>query len=197
MDELADRYPPLNAGELCLEFANTFEPDTPAGQPRDHLGPSAAGLIEWARYAGVPARPRRSARLLADALGLRRAVYGVFTAVASGQRPPAGALSELRDIYSRTVARASVDPMRRSWSWPAADPAAVLGPIATSAIELLMSERSTRVKQCAGDRCWVLFVDTTRNGSRRWCQMRYCGNVAKSRKQARQRRAARAVTGRG
>jgi predicted RNA-binding Zn ribbon-like protein len=64
---------------------------------------------------------------------------------------------------------------------------------AASAAELATSAWLTRVKQCDGERCWVLFVDTGKNASRRWCQMRYCGNVAKSHRPAAQRRQVRAA----
>ena len=56
----------------------------------------------------------------------------------------------------------------------------MLWPVAHSAAELLISDDLDRVKQCADDRgCGWLFVDTSRNRSRRWCSMESCGNRAK------------------
>lgn len=201
MDELADRYPALNSGASCLDFANTFEPDTPAGRERDHLGEGYPGLLAWARYAGIlepsadhdVVEQSRPARPVVDAHRLRAAIYDVFAAIATGAPPSAGGLRRIRDEYARAIARANLDldAEQPTWSWSADSPSAILGPIAVSAIDLLTSDRRNRIKQCVGERCWVLFIDNTKNRSRHWCQMRYCGNVAKSRRQAAQRRGAR------
>ena len=57
----------------------------------------------------------------------------------------------------------------------------ILWPVARSAGELLISDKLDRVRQCADDRgCGYLFVDTSRNRSRRWCSMESCGNRAKA-----------------
>jgi predicted RNA-binding Zn ribbon-like protein len=66
---------------------------------------------------------------------------------------------------------ASGSPLQRVW-----------GEITRSAVSLLTSDRLDRVRQCAGDRCTWLFLDTSRNGLRRWCDMQACGNRAKVRR---------------
>ena len=59
----------------------------------------------------------------------------------------------------------------------------MLWPIVESAAELLTSERRSRIGQCADDRgCGWLFLDATKNRSRRWCAMGDCGNRAKARR---------------
>ncbi|GAB2648409.1 ABATE domain-containing protein [Kribbella swartbergensis] len=211
MDELADQYPALNAGALCLNFANTLEPQAANGEDRDHLGTDRRqvdydGLLAWLRYAGIlddrqqevlRADPARSAATVRAARQLRSAITKVFTAVATGTQPRPAEIDVLRKAYAGAVSAASLsaDPDGWQWFWSAEnDPTEALHPIAASAMSLLTGPQISRVKQCGGDRCWVLFVDTTRNGSRRWCQMRYCGNVLKSRRQAAQRRAARAAS---
>jgi predicted RNA-binding Zn ribbon-like protein len=77
------------------------------------------------------------------------------------------------------------------WQWDedATDLDRVLWPIAQSAAELLTSPELARVRECAKEHCNWLFVDRSKNRSRRWCDMQECGNVAKvrryrSRKQA-------------
>jgi predicted RNA-binding Zn ribbon-like protein len=68
----------------------------------------------------------------------------------------------------------------------------LLWPVALSAAELLVSDDLDRVKECATENCNWLFVDMSRNRSRRWCDMKECGNRAKSRRHyARSRRAER------
>ena len=55
-----------------------------------------------------------------------------------------------------------------------------LDPIIKSAADLLVSPELKRVKQCADDACGWLFMDKSRNNSRRWCSMKDCGNRAKA-----------------
>jgi predicted RNA-binding Zn ribbon-like protein len=65
-----------------------------------------------------------------------------------------------------------------------------LWPVAASAVELLTSASLERVKVCP-DTCGWLFLDTTKNGRRRWCSMSECGAGAKVRRQAERRQASR------
>jgi predicted RNA-binding Zn ribbon-like protein len=58
----------------------------------------------------------------------------------------------------------------------------VLWPIALSAADLLASEKLGSVRRCAGDNCAWLFLDESRNHSRRWCDMKICGNRQKARR---------------
>lgn len=44
----------------------------------------------------------------------------------------------------------------------------------------LVRDAPGRVRECANAACPVLYVDTSRNGSRRWCSMEGCGARAKS-----------------
>jgi predicted RNA-binding Zn ribbon-like protein len=213
MDELADRYPALNSSALCLDFANTLEPEAQNGRDRDHLGTDRRqadydGLLAWLRYADVidnkqqrhltalaRQHPGQVDAAVASAVELRAAIVAVFSAVAAGTPLPLET-DRLRDAYARAISAATLVPGTAAlqWSWNRSDElTAPLHQIAASAAELATSNRLTRIKQCDGERCWVLFVDTSKNVSRRWCQMRYCGNVAKSRRQATQRRQARAA----
>ena len=58
----------------------------------------------------------------------------------------------------------------------------VLAPITWSAAEFLRDPASARVKECDGETCGWLFLDTSKNHSRRWCEMKDCGNRAKARR---------------
>lgn len=62
----------------------------------------------------------------------------------------------------------------------------------------LAREARGRVRECAAPECGALYVDTSRNGSRRWCSMERCGARAKASAYYRRHRRAspgRAVTG--
>src|SRR5712691_12943878 len=61
-----------------------------------------------------------------------------------------------------------------------ADP--ILTPVVRAAVELLTSADITRVRTCADGACAWLFLDTTRSRTRRWCDMKSCGNRSKVRR---------------
>jgi predicted RNA-binding Zn ribbon-like protein len=66
----------------------------------------------------------------------------------------------------------------------------MLWPLAWSAADLLTSAGLARVRQCArSEGCDWLFVDTSKNGSRRWCSMNLCGSRDKGRRYYRRKRA--------
>ena len=67
---------------------------------------------------------------------------------------------------------------------------AVLRPLVEAAISFMTSERVARLRRCGNQTCYWLFVDETKNCSRRWCEMASCGNLMKVRRhRARARRA--------
>jgi predicted RNA-binding Zn ribbon-like protein len=57
-----------------------------------------------------------------------------------------------------------------------------LWPVVRSAAELLASSDVERLRVCAGDDCGWAYVDRSRNGLRRWCQMSTCGTAEKTRR---------------
>jgi predicted RNA-binding Zn ribbon-like protein len=188
----------LTGGKLCLDFVNTAEnrqhPITPE---KEHLTGYKA-LVAWGEQAGVledgqarrlltlaAARPDEAAQVLARAIALREAIYGLFSAVARGAAPPAGDLERLNAALAEGLAQARLTLAGEEvvWAWdetPALD--RVLWPVARSAAELLTSEERERVRECAGKDCTWLFLDTSRNRSRQWCDMQSCGNRAKAKR---------------
>jgi predicted RNA-binding Zn ribbon-like protein len=67
--------------------------------------------------------------------------------------------------------------------WPGAESLEqALWPVAYSMAELLTSELVTRVRECEGEGCGWLFLDLSKNRSRKWCDMADCGNRAKARR---------------
>jgi predicted RNA-binding Zn ribbon-like protein len=91
---------------------------------------------------------------------------------------------------------ASQSPGTFAWGWASEPPdlRAPLWPVARSAADLLTSSDLAALRLCAADTCAWLFLDTSRNGSRRWCSMRTCGNRAKARRHHARVRAAGAPT---
>jgi predicted RNA-binding Zn ribbon-like protein len=165
------------AGSLCLDFVNTVDPRH-APQREERL-PDYAAVRDWARQAGIEAAPVPAAaasRMHEEAIALRETLYAIFGAVARGETPPEEALRHLNDEIARRPRR-----ITERFAWAPADD--VLAPIVWSAAELLTSGPLERMRECPGDdTCGWLFLDTSRNGSRRWCDMRTCGNRAKARR---------------
>ncbi|MDI3339330.1 MAG: ABATE domain-containing protein [Sphaerobacter sp.] len=196
-------------GAVCLDFANTrANRDTEA--PKEYLH-SYADLVAWAGAVGVlsasacqallaaaRARPSEADETLAAARKLREAIYGIFSRIATGEPAPTPDLETLNAALARAMSRARVAPQPGGgfgWAW-AAEPDALdpmLWAVARSAAELLTSPLLDRVRECAGHPCGWLFLDMSRNRSRRWCDMRDCGNRAKARRHYQRVRAARAA----
>jgi predicted RNA-binding Zn ribbon-like protein len=121
-------------------------------------------------------RSRRSAREdLERAIVLREVLYRIFKAVIGQRRP------ELKDaaLLNGALPAQKVTFDGPTASFTADDP---LGTMARSAAELLTAPEISRVRACGGESCGWLFLDTSRNRSRQWCDMADCGNVAKVRR---------------
>jgi predicted RNA-binding Zn ribbon-like protein len=179
-------------GNLALDFANTV--DDPGGPADfDHLG-DVDRCRAWGRHfgllepsAGPAAADQRARRGL---LQLRDAVQAGFTAVAHGRRFPDPEWRELRRAVAHAVGHAELaaDGDRALLRRPGGDLGAVGDAAALAAYDLLTGDQLHRIKRCAG--CHWLFIDQSKNGSRRWCSMQDCGTSAKMRRYV-ARRAAR------
>jgi predicted RNA-binding Zn ribbon-like protein len=178
----------------ALDFTNTMG-QLPGGAPRDHLVDYQA-LVAWSLRVGsigraeatalrrrADAEPEAARRALLSARELRGAIYGLFAAHAVGAAPAADALDRFNRHLARAAAHAAIAGTRDGfrWRWTGEPDALdrVLGPLARAAAELLTSDALARVRQCAGEDCLWLFLDVSKNGSRRWCSMSDCGNRAK------------------
>ena len=72
----------------------------------------------------------------------------------------------------------------------APDSLAALSPIALAAATLLTEADRRRIRQCGSQRCVLWFLDTSKNGRRRWCSMATCGNRAKAARHYQKQKAA-------
>ena len=197
----------LNAGRLCLDFTNTVRA-RPLSEKVD-LVSSYGDLLSWARLATILTpgeaaalaetagqQPRAAADALGQALTLREALYGVFSARAAGLPAPSSDLRTINKAIGKAMSRAGLNPSAGGgfeWSWPDAPIGVdrVAWWVARSASELLTSKDLTGVRECAGYDCGRLFMDGTKNRSRRWCDMASCGNRAKGRRHYERRKSSR------
>lgn len=181
----------FDSGHLALDFANTMNWHA-SDEPQEYLN-RYRDLLEWGRQAGL----LTSAQIAELELGggaelesareLREALYRIFRDHATGVSPGPDDLDLLADHYQTAISHGRMvsGDNRYRWTWDQAglDPERVIWPVAQAAVELLFSDELDRVGQCADDRgCGWLFIDTSRNRSRRWCSMESCGNRAKARR---------------
>lgn len=198
-------YPRLLAGQLSLDFVNSVDPRT-GEHPRDSLG-DYADLVGWARHAnilnevearsllnGKERRPEQAAAVFARAIDLRETLYRVFLPPARHAVAARGDLDALRGAYRDALGHAELVALDYgyAWKWREGDDALdrPLWPIIRSAIGLLTTPGVTRVKECDNHGCGWLFLDTSKNGRRRWCSMEGCGSQVKMRRYYARRRAA-------
>ena len=190
----------LVGGNLALDFANTASGlGSPTPFERLH---APADLLDWAHHAGVvdgdgqgrmaeafAADSDGAARALRHALALRGSIFAIGTAIAHGTEPARGDLDRVKDAAQKAMASAALslsDGRYRFDFGGAAPEAALTGPIALAALDLLANADFSRVKQCPGhgpgNDCQWLFLDVSKNNSRRWCDMATCGNRTKGKR---------------
>ncbi len=184
-------------GRTCLDFVNT------ASQRRE--GPlkekleSYDDLLSWAIQAEqlteaqaevlraqAAASPSEAAAVLVRARALREAIYRIFTKRSAGEDLPPEDLKLISTEYGRAAVNRLLTPAGVgvcAFDWNTHDALdRPLWPVAVSATNLVASEDAGRVKECATDNCNWLFLDASKNRSRRWCEMKECGNRAKARR---------------
>jgi predicted RNA-binding Zn ribbon-like protein len=188
-------------GHPALDLANTLGGARGAEPDEDYLG-DYDDVVVWTARAHVidgavgerlaataRRRPDDADRALARTHALRAAVVAVFGAVAEGDEPPPGALDDLLGFHAEAIERGRLAPDGDAFevTWETDDPERVIWPLALSAVDLLREGPLSRVKLCA-DCCWM-FLDLSRNHSRRWCSMNHCGGRRKMQRYRARRRA--------
>ena len=189
---------PLIGGALCLDFANTVSGLREGEHEREHLH-AYAHLIAWAAHARAiqtgEARPLlkrardddgAAARALHRALALRDCIHDIFAAIAHRAAIPQRALDGFNAALADASRHVRLLPAEEGFAWGWDDLTARLDsplwPILRSAADLLTTGKLDRIKQCPYPHCGWLFVDFSKNKSRRWCEMSVCGNRTKARR---------------
>jgi predicted RNA-binding Zn ribbon-like protein len=174
-------FPQLHGGAPALDFINTIDPRF--GSDAVDLLSSPETLSRWAQFAGLADNVGVHRRGFRRALSVRATLDAIFRAVAEGRKPRRRDLTRLRNAYLAVLTRARLAdaPGGLQWELPAsAGVDALLLPVLTSALELLQGP--PRIRQCLAEHCGWLFIDTTKNASRKWCSMDPCGNRDKMRR---------------
>ena len=183
------------SNRLCLDFTNTVKDSTSARE----LPSSYEELVGWSQQAGILSSeeaeqlltkavrcPAEAAMAFRRAVVLRETLFRIFVRIAKDQEVEAADMDTLNAMLAETMLHARLVPRGKccEWSWMAQDDVLdrMLWPVIRSAADLLTSEELWAVKTCASDDCNWLFLDTSKNRSRRWCAMKGCGNRAKVRR---------------
>jgi predicted RNA-binding Zn ribbon-like protein len=189
----------LSGGALCLDFANTVSRRNAPKRRTEHLN-GYADLIAFAEQSkllspklavGLRSRAGRDgagARSgFRKSIDFREVLYRAFAAIAVGKHARPADVQQINDfaleaLQHRKLARTNGD---YRWEWQANGDDLldrILWPIAESAAQLLTSENRATVRECRAPDCEWLFLDQSRNRSRRWCDMKSCGNRQKARR---------------
>lgn len=199
----------LVGGRLCLDFVNTvggWSPD-PA---KEKNAPFAVvvradklndyfDLLAWSLHTGLLGesearslareagrREKEAAATLKRAIALRGAIYRICAAIIHNARPRESEIDllnqELNIAHGRV--RLGAGEANCVWEWTDTKNALdrMLWLIADSAAEMLTADDLTRLRECPGEDCGWLFLDSSKNSRRQWCDMQTCGNLAKVRR---------------
>ena len=191
-------------GNLALDLANTRD-TAPNGVPGFDRLIDYGHLLAWAVRVGVvservaegasrraAARPDEATAALSMARALRADIFDVFEAIALDRSLSVPELESLRRVHAVALTNGSLVLRGNAFAWDWShneELVSVLWPVVQAAMELLTSDDLQRVKRCG--RCSWLFLDATKNRSRRWCSMEGCGTQEKSQRFVERRRANR------
>ncbi|MER5751478.1 CGNR zinc finger domain-containing protein [Streptomyces sp. NPDC002088] len=170
----------FDPGALCLELLTTGGPGAFA---RHEVLHEPADLAAWADRSRLPdgLELAVSEGELGRVRAFRDALF-LLTADRAHGRP-------LRPDHVETVNAAAAGPPlgsrltpdgTRAWA-SGATATHLVSTLARDAIDLFTGPYAHRIRECGAHDCYLLFVDASRPGRRRWCAMEHCGNREKAR----------------
>jgi predicted RNA-binding Zn ribbon-like protein len=182
--------------DRVLAFVNTLS-SRPTAAPVERLV-SYDALVEWAREQhllsaaaaerlGAEARrhPQQASVILARAKAFREALNDLAESIEHRRQPPAPVLTTIGDVLAAAYANGRLVPHDGTLQWVTSSEDAlerILWEVGRAAGRLVLSPRLSKVRACAASDCGWWFVDDTKNHSRRWCDMKLCGNREKLRR---------------
>jgi predicted RNA-binding Zn ribbon-like protein len=193
----------LSGGHPALDLVNTLDHRFGHEGPVELLADYGA-LLRFAQQTGLlepgqvrlltkSVKPQAAARALRSVRELREALAAAFYGNLERRPPPAADIRTLerhflaserhRELHWQEAA-AGNGPSGMAWRWgrfekEAELPVWILG---ERAAQLMLSDSIQRVRECGADTCRWLFLDTSKNHTRRWCNMKICGNRMKARR---------------
>jgi predicted RNA-binding Zn ribbon-like protein len=186
----------LIAGSVALDLVNTLDNRFRESGPEELLNTygdlcrfaGQAGLLNSTaaqRLAAAPGKEAERSRVLTQVKELREALASVSYAFLDGKRLPLAGVALLGKYFKRAnfARELTSGKGRLTWEWSDRENSALLlWTLALEAEEFLLSDRVERMRSCASGACRWLFLDTSKNHTRRWCKMQVCGNRMKARR---------------
>jgi predicted RNA-binding Zn ribbon-like protein len=192
----------FRGGQLSLDFVNSVDGRVELNGNdytilKDKIN-NYEDLVDWAKTIGI--LNETTARNLVSLAGqkgkvtnsvferaikLRESLYRIFISIVENRVPLKEDIEVLNNECSAVREQQKLVYTSRKFSWNyelTDEPDNMIWQVALSGAELLLSDQLKRVKQCPGTNCGWLFLDASKNGSRQWCDMKDCGNVAKVRR---------------
>ncbi|WDV53784.1 CGNR zinc finger domain-containing protein [Streptomyces coeruleorubidus] len=170
----------FDPGALCLELQTTGGPGEFARYEVLH---EPVDLVAWTARSRLPDDLDITVTEgeLERVRALRDVVFQLAADRAHGRPLRAAHLDVVNAAAAGPPLVARIEPDgTRAWA-PGATGAHLLSTIARDAIDLFTGPYAHRVRECGAHNCYLLFVDTSRPGRRRWCAMEHCGNREKAR----------------
>ena len=175
----------LYGGILCLNFVNTVQDYTK--EPLvDYLN-TPEDWIAWLIRVDLVKLPMELSieKVRIPALiKNRQNIFRLVTSIIESSEIPAGLWAsvnaDIQEAFGNVVLTRTKGEILRQWSFDRSDPMNYRHIIFKSLYDLLLSDSINRMKSCSG--CGWLFLDTSKNNSRKWCDMRFCGSQDKSRR---------------
>jgi predicted RNA-binding Zn ribbon-like protein len=186
----------LTGGHVALDFVNTL--GGPPDQPDDEYLFNYLDLLDWLARVGLllPDRHHAIGRAAGETLGeatrafkdvhrLRGSLDHDHRCRLSGASADAGQLGVIRSAYAEATGHATLEEHAGSYrlSWSTTGTKALRWPlwvIADASLDLLTDAPLHLLGRC--QHCRWLFLDLSRNHSRRWCSMNGCGAIVKMRR---------------
>ena len=185
----------LHAGHPALELVNTLDLRFSANAVE--LIPAYSDLLrltaqlrlltaDQARKLTRTIDAKDAQRVLASTVELREALAAVLYGRMDGGKPPAAQVETLEKYFHAAALhrRLLAANSHLVWTWSGAEQQAEipLWKLAQAASDLLVSSDAQRIKDCGDPTCRWLFLDLSKNHTRRWCDMKTCGNRMKARR---------------
>jgi predicted RNA-binding Zn ribbon-like protein len=185
----------LSGGDIALDFVNTV--DSRPTESAKELLPTSGELFSWSRQVGVLSRkqesylvknasrhPKEAERALKSAIALRECMFQVFSRITEDQEIPEDLLAKWNQYSHRSINQHELVQNKKGFAWQCKTDVlnfdSMLWPVVHSAVKLLTGPNVSRIRRCAAANCDWLFLDTSKRGNRRWCDMTVCGNRAKA-----------------
>ena len=186
----------IDGGWLALDFVNTISNRNVEPPQFDYLT-SYPIILDWTKRVNLLKtsevrilekyaleHPIESAKSWIRALEAREMLFTIFQCIVKGKTPATREQNLFNAWLSRSLRKSQVEfvdassSIRASWNIALEDLDKPIYLIIKSAYDLLLGGQLNRIKECGT--CGWLFLDKSKNGSRRWCNMDTCGSQQKS-----------------